>query len=112
MFKDLMVQVNQLCGPAHIYLIFSTFAFMLLLARMITTGKFNFSSLALRLAVTYVVVFVLNWLCVKGWTQFSWFLLGWMFVFVLIILVGAFSLAHKMMDVKNVKYISLNQSRN
>lgn len=98
MFKDLVIQINSLCGPAYIYFMISAFVFMIMLANMIRTGKLNFSSLILRLATSYIIIFVLNWLCIKGWTTFSWFILGWMFVFVLIVLISAFSLAHKMLD--------------
>jgi len=109
MFKDI-ININKLCGPAYIYLVFSTFMFMFLLARMITTGKLNFSNILVRLAVTYVVVFTLNWLCVKGWSKFAWFLLVWMFMFILILLIGTFVLANKIMS--DPKFVSLNSLSN
>ena len=109
MFKDI-ININKLCGPAYIYLVFSTFIFMFLLARMITTGKLNFSNILVRLAVTYIVTFTLNWLCVKGWSKFAWFLLVWMFMFILILLIGTFVLANKVMS--DPKFVSLNSLSN
>lgn len=98
MFQDMVEWVNRLCGPAHIYFMFSAFMFVFILAKMIAAGKFSLSNSILRLAVIYVVTWVLNWLCVKGWSKFSWFLLYWMFCFVLIMLIGAFVIANKVLS--------------
>jgi len=105
MFKDIVEWVNKLCGPAHIYFMFSAWMFVFVLLKMIVAGKFSLSNTALRLAVIYVITWVLNWLCVKGWKKFAWFLLYWMFAFVLIMLIGAFVLANRIL--KKTKLIKI-----
>jgi hypothetical protein len=107
MFKDMVEWVNRLCGPAQIYFIFSAWVFLFVLGKMLVIGKFSLSNSLLRLSIIYVVTWVLNWLCVKGWKQFSWFLLYWMFCFVLIMLIGTFVLANKVLD--NTKIIKINK---
>lgn len=98
MFKELVTYTNKLCGPSYIYFIFSAWTFLFLIIRMIITRQFSLTNAILNLATSYVVIFTLNWLCEKGWTNFSWFLLYWMFAFVLIILIGTFMLMNKMLD--------------
>jgi hypothetical protein len=112
MFKDLVAYTNNLCGPAYIYFIFAAWSFVFLVARMFVSGKINLSPIALRLAVSYVIIYSLNWFCSKGWENFSWFLLYWMFAFVLIVLIGYFVLANKILDKTNIKFINLNQNQN
>ena len=103
MFKDIVEWVNSLCGPAYIYFMFSAWTFVFILAKMIVAGNFSLNNSLLRLAVIYVVTWILNWLCVKGWTNFSWFLLYWMFTFVLIMLIGTFVIANKILNVQRCK---------
>ncbi len=105
MFKDAVQWVNSLCGPAHIYFMFSAWMFVFLIAKMIVAGKFSLSNTVLRLAVIYIVTWVLNWLCIKGWANFSWFLLYWMFCFVLIMLIGTFVIANRIL--KKTKVIKI-----
>lgn len=112
MFKDLVESTNKLCGPAYIYFVFAAWSFVFLVARMIVSGKLSLSAIALRLAVSYVIIYSLNWFCAKGWGNFSWFLLYWMFGFVLIIVIGYFVLASKILDKTKIKYINLNQYQN
>ncbi len=95
MFQDVVKWTNSLCGPAHIYFMFSAFMFVFVLAKMAFARKLSLSNTALRLAVMYAVTWVLNWLCVRGYENFSWFLLYWMFTFVLILLIGTFVVLNK-----------------
>jgi len=113
MFQDAVEWINRLCGPAHIYFMFSAWMFVFVLVKMIVAGKFSLNNTLLRLAIIYVVTWVLNWLCVKGWSKFSWFLLYWMFTFVLIMLIGTFVILNKIL--KNNKVLtktSLNLNQN
>lgn len=108
MFKDLIAYTNTLCGPAYIYFVFAAWSFVFFVSRMIINRKFSLSATALKLAVSYVVIFTLNWLCSKGWEKFSWFLLYWMFSFVLIVLIGYFVLMNKIIDKTKISAINLN----
>ena len=110
MFKELMEYTKTLCGPSYIYFVFASWSFVFLVVRMLTSGKFELSKVILKLAVSYVVIFALNWFCSKGWENFSWFLLYWMFAFVLIMLIGTFVVLNKMIDKTNVKCVNLNQN--
>jgi hypothetical protein len=110
MFKDIVEWVNRLCGPAQIYFVFSAWMFVFVLAKMLVSGNFSLSNTVLRLSIIYLVTWVLNWLCVKGWDRFSWFLLYWMFTFVLIMLIGTFVLANKILN--KTKIINLNPNQN
>jgi len=107
MFQDAVKWVNRLCGPAHIYFMFSAWMFVFLLVKMAVMGQFSLSNTLLRLATIYVVTWVLNWLCIRGWDRFAWFLLYWMCCFVLIMLIGTFVLANKVLD--KTKIISINK---
>jgi hypothetical protein len=90
MFKELEIQINNLCGPSYIYFIFSSFILISSLINNIVKGNFNLFSLILRLLNIYIVTYILNWLCKKGYTNFSWFLLYWMFIFMIIIFISVF----------------------
>ena len=46
-----------------------------------------------------------NWLCKKGYTNFSWFLLCWMFIFTLILLIGLFITINNAL--KNSDFVNL-----
>ena len=98
MLNSLVSHTNNLCGPAYIYFIFAFWSFVFLLARMISSGKFVLSPAVLQLSFSYVIVFVLNWFCINGWENFSWFLLYWMFAFILIMLIGTFVLMNKLIN--------------
>lgn len=98
MFKEIVNYTNSLCGPAHIYFIFSIWIILFLFIKMLFSNNFDLLLLASRIATCYIITFILQWLCKKGWENFSWFLLGWLFVFFLIITVGVFNLMNKIVD--------------
>ena len=105
MYKEIQNQINALCGPSYIYFIFSFFVFVVSLINSIVKGKINIISSILRLITIYVITFILNWLCKKGYTNFSWFLLCWMFIFMIIVLIGTFVTINNVL--KNNDFVKL-----
>jgi hypothetical protein len=105
MYQNVLNQVNSLCGPAYIYFMFSFFIFVVSLIRSIITRKIHFINTVFRLVFLFAVTFVLKWLCEKGYTKFSWFLLYWMFAFVLIMVIGSFIMINNL--IKNPEFSKL-----
>jgi hypothetical protein len=105
MYQDILDRVNSLCGPAYIYFAFSFFIFIVSLVRSIATRKIHFANTIFRLVFLFGVTFGLNWLCEKGYTKFSWFLLYWMFAFVLIMVIGSFIILNNF--IKNPEFKKL-----
>ena len=112
MYKEIQNQINSLCGPSYIYFIFSFFIFTLALINNIVNGKFNIISTILRLFNIYIITFILNWLCKQGYTNFSWFLLCWMFIFMIILVVGLFiTLNNALKNTDFVKLLKLEMNK-
>ena len=105
MYTEFEKYISSLCGPSYIYFIFSAFIFVVSLINAITTGKFNLISLIVRVITIYIITYVLNWLCKQGYTNFSWFLLCWMFIFMIVVLIGLFITVNN--AIKNPNFVNL-----
>jgi hypothetical protein len=105
MYTEIEKYTSSLCGPSYIYFVFSAFIFVLSVINSITTGKIHLISLIIRFITIYIVTSILNWLCKQGYTNFSWFLLCWMFLFMLVILIGLFITINNAL--KNADFINL-----
>jgi hypothetical protein len=112
MLKEMDNYFNNLCGPAYIYYIFSIWMLIFIIVKMFIDGAFNEKTgmaLLLRISISYVMIYILNWFCEKGYTDFAWFLLYWKFIFILIVLIGSFMLLDKIMSNTKIN-INLNQN--
>jgi uncharacterized membrane protein (DUF485 family) len=63
---------NNLCTPAQLYFIMTAIGFLL------TAWGFpkalNISNVMYQTLITLIWTYLLGWICTKGWTGLSWFL--------------------------------------
>jgi hypothetical protein len=115
MYTEILNNINKLCGPSYIYFIISSFILSIALINSAISRKINFVKLVTRLLTISLITFFLHWLCKIGYTNFSWFLLYWMFALVLIVLIGCFyiiSIITKNLKCENMKGIlEISQSQ-
>jgi len=115
MYKEILINVNNLCGPSYIYFIISSFLFSIALINSAISRKINFVNLITRFLFILSITFILNWFCKIGYTNFSWFLLYWMFALILILLIGSFYIISnitKNLTSNNIFGITQSQNRN
>lgn len=77
--------MNPICAPAMLYLILSLFAIVIMISQ-------SFDTLSILVKIFFVAIWTwfLNFLCSKGYTVVSWFLV--ILPFILLIVLMAFSL--------------------
>ena len=113
MLQMIQTQINKLCGPAYLYFILSvTSLFFIILIDIFNKKKIYINrksaliDIASRIVSMIVITYCLNWLCSRGYVNFSWFLLYFPFIFILILLIGFyFTINNKLkyLVVKQVK---------
>jgi branched-subunit amino acid ABC-type transport system permease component len=91
MLQKSMDSINNLCGPAYLYFIFSCVSIGLTLIFSVFSKKnIPFKSILIRIIGTFLFTWLLSWLCEKGFTNFSWFLLYFLYIMVIILTIGTF----------------------
>jgi ABC-type uncharacterized transport system permease subunit len=73
------MNLSKLCTPAMLYLVVSFIA--LILAYI---GKFNLSAIVVKVIFIALWTWFLNFLCKKGFTSISWFLVLLPYVFIVL----------------------------
>ena len=89
-----MKNFSNLCTPAKIY-----FAIAVISTIMALLSGISFMILFMKLIFGFIWTFVLGWLCDKGYTSISWFLVLLPYI---IILLAMFKIYHVTEDQKQI----------
>jgi hypothetical protein len=74
---------STLCNPAKLYIVLAVLTFFI--------GIFNgigIMILLVNLFFAFIWTYILNWLCKKGYQYFSWFIVLFPYIILLIVLMG------------------------
>jgi hypothetical protein len=74
---------NKLCTPAKLYFAFSVLSCIILLF-----NRISILAVFTKLIFAFLWAFILGWLCSKGYTSLSWFLVLLPFVMMLLVAFG------------------------
>ena len=88
-------QFQKLCTPAKIY--FSLAVFSILVSLL---GGIHVIMILTKLFFAFIWTYILAWLCKKGYTSLSWFLVLLPFIMFLLVLLGI------MKTIKEVHYLN------
>ena len=77
---------NKLCTPAKIYFAFSVVACIIMLF-----NRSHIITVFSKLIFAFIWAFILGWLCSKGYSSLSWFLVLLPFVMMLLVAFGIMS---------------------
>jgi predicted PurR-regulated permease PerM len=88
-------QFQKLCTPAKIY--FSLAVLSILLSLL---GGIHIIMILSKLFCAFIWTYILSWLCKKGFTSLSWFLVLLPFIVFLLVLLGI------MKNIKEVHYLN------
>ena len=95
-------QFQKLCTPAKIY--FSLTIFSILLSLL---SGIHLAMILTKLFFAFIWTYILAWLCKKGYTSLSWFLVLLPFIMFLLVVLGI------MKNIKEVHYLNpLNDHMN
>jgi hypothetical protein len=87
-------EFSKLCTPAKIY-----FAIAVIASIVMLFSGVSFLSVFIKLIFAFVWTFVLGWLCKKGFTSLSWFLVLLPYI---IILLASLKIYHTTQDQKQI----------
>ena len=94
-----MKDFSKLCTPAKLYFAIAVIATIVALFYGVTI-----MAAFMKLVFAFIWTFILSWLCNKGYTALSWFLVLLPYIFILLAMLGIYSLTHKerqiMRDIK------------
>jgi hypothetical protein len=79
---------EKLCTPAKLY-----FALAILSILLGLFSGFHFMAILMKLIFAVIYTFILSWLCKKGFTGLSWFLVLLPYVLILLMMFGVLKMA-------------------
>jgi hypothetical protein len=74
---------DELCTPAKLY-----FALAVISCLIALINGVNFMSVAINLIIAFIWTIILGWICGKGFTGVSWFLVLFPYIVMLLVLFG------------------------
>lgn len=80
-----MREFSKLCTPAKIY-----FAIAVIATIIALFNGFTIMAAAIKLIFAFIWTFILSWLCNKGYTSLSWFLVLLPYIFMLLAILGIY----------------------
>lgn len=111
MLLQINEKINSLCGPSYLYFVFSITSLALVAIidffsknKYFSDKKSSFKYYISRLIFICIFTFILNWLCSKGYINFSWFLLYFPYIFLLVVVIGVIFTINNM--IKNNEIMS------
>jgi hypothetical protein len=84
---------EKVCTPAKLY-----FALAILSILLGLFSGFHFMAILMKLIFAVIYTFILSWLCKKGFTGLSWFLVLLPYVLILLMMFGVLKVAKKGMN--------------
>ena len=85
-----MKDFSKLCTPAKIYFAIAVIATIIALFSGLTI-----MAAFMKLVFAFIWTFVLSWLCDKGYTSLSWFLVLLPYIIILLAMLGLYNLTHQ-----------------
>jgi hypothetical protein len=79
MSSSLQGKFEALCTPAQIYLLVALLSCIIALF-----SKVNFLAIGVKLLFAVIWTYILNWICKKGYSGLSWFLVVFPYVLILL----------------------------
>jgi hypothetical protein len=83
MSKSLQGKFEALCTPAQIYLLLALLSCIIALF-----SNVNFLAIFVKLIFAVIWTFILNWICQKGYSGLSWFLVVFPYVVILLMVLA------------------------
>ena len=74
---------EELCTPAKLYFILAVISCLIALLKGV-----NFMNVAINLIIAFIWTIILGWICGKGFTGVSWFLVLFPYIIMLLLLFG------------------------
>ncbi len=81
---------QKLCTPAKIY-----FAIAVIGSFFALFKGMSVMSVAMKMVFAFIWTFALNWLCNKGFTSISWFLVALPYIIIALAMFGVYRLTHE-----------------
>ena len=85
-----MKDFSKLCTPAKIY-----FAIAVIATIIALFGGLTIMAAFVKLVFAFIWTYILSWLCSKGYTSLSWFLVLLPYIFILLAMFGIYHMTHQ-----------------
>jgi predicted PurR-regulated permease PerM len=90
-----MYSFSELCSPAKVYVVLAAFSIIIMIVNKQLLGSL------LKLIFAFIFTYFLNWLCSKGYSGLSWFIVLLPFIFIILSMLVVFYTSVKFLNKQN-----------